>query len=301
MYDIIGDIHGYCSKLEELLTKLGYEKSGDNWSHPSRKAIFVGDYIDRGPEIRETLHLVRNMVKEGSAIAVMGNHEYNALAYHYQLEDGSWLRSHSRKHAKQHEATLEQFAGFEDEWHSFLQWFSELPLFLDLGDIRVVHACWDQEHIDWLIENGHRTMTPGLLLDSHEKGTQAFLVIEEILKGKEINIPEEYAWLDKDGHTRTSNRYKWWVDPQPGCFGDFLFDCPPQMTYTPLTPDIVVEVYDKNAPPVFFGHYWLSHTPSVQAPNVICLDYSIAKNGALVAYRWNKGEVIGDEHLVAIQ
>ena len=81
MYDIIGDIHGYCSKLKELLKKMHYEEINGVWRHPERKAIFVGDYIDRGPEIRESLHLIRNMVEANAAIALMGNHEYNALSY----------------------------------------------------------------------------------------------------------------------------------------------------------------------------------------------------------------------------
>ncbi|MBK8495964.1 MAG: metallophosphoesterase [Chitinophagaceae bacterium] len=128
MYDIIGDIHGYCSKLEELLSKLGYEKFNGVWKHPERKIIFVGDYIDRGPQIRETLQLVRNMVETDAAIAVMGNHEYNAVALR-QLDDGSYLRSHNAVHTKQHQATLDQFANYPEEWRSYLEWFYTCPLF----------------------------------------------------------------------------------------------------------------------------------------------------------------------------
>ena len=48
MIDFIGDIHGHADKLEELLLKLGYTKSAGAYSHPQRKVLFVGDYIDRG-------------------------------------------------------------------------------------------------------------------------------------------------------------------------------------------------------------------------------------------------------------
>lgn len=58
MTDLIGDIHGHADKLEELLVKLGYKKRRGTYSHPERKALFVGDYIDRGPKLRETLELV---------------------------------------------------------------------------------------------------------------------------------------------------------------------------------------------------------------------------------------------------
>lgn len=44
--------------------------------------IFLGDFIDRGPKIRETLQIVRAMVDAGTALAVMGNHEYNAICFH---------------------------------------------------------------------------------------------------------------------------------------------------------------------------------------------------------------------------
>ena len=57
MIDLIGDIHGHADKLEKLLLKLGYKKSKGAYVHPNRKVLFVGDYIDRGPKIRETLEI----------------------------------------------------------------------------------------------------------------------------------------------------------------------------------------------------------------------------------------------------
>ena len=84
MIDLIGDIHGHADKLEELLIKLGYSNKSGLYAHPNRKALFVGDFIDRGPKIRETLAIVKAMVESGNAIALMGNHEYNALCFHFQ-------------------------------------------------------------------------------------------------------------------------------------------------------------------------------------------------------------------------
>ena len=82
-YDVIGDIHGHSDELEVLLQKLGFVKVNGVYSHPGgRKVVFVGDFIDRGPKIRETLYLVRDMVLSGNAQAVMGNHEYNAVCFH---------------------------------------------------------------------------------------------------------------------------------------------------------------------------------------------------------------------------
>ena len=80
-FDIIGDIHGCFDELAELLEKLGYEIStqpdGDIIVEPpqGRKAIFVGDYVDRGPKVAQVLRLVMRMHETGAALCVPGNHD----------------------------------------------------------------------------------------------------------------------------------------------------------------------------------------------------------------------------------
>ncbi len=76
-FDIIGDVHGCADELEELLAKLGYAPDEQNrWAHPAgRRAFFVGDFVDRGPRVVDTLNLVRRMVTGGTALAVPGNHD----------------------------------------------------------------------------------------------------------------------------------------------------------------------------------------------------------------------------------
>lgn len=93
MYDIFGDIHGYADHLEKLLVKLDYENHSGFYKHPVNKVIFVGDFIDRGPKIRETLSIVRRMVDEGTVLEVMGNNEYNALCYHAEVSKGVFTGS----------------------------------------------------------------------------------------------------------------------------------------------------------------------------------------------------------------
>lgn len=89
-FDFIGDVHGCCDELEELLANLGYqnypvEDAGPGWArlcyrHPAgRKAVFVGDLVDRGPRSVDTLSLVRNMVAADSATCVPGNHDAKLL------------------------------------------------------------------------------------------------------------------------------------------------------------------------------------------------------------------------------
>ncbi|HEY6954585.1 MAG TPA: metallophosphoesterase [Flavisolibacter sp.] len=301
MYDLIGDIHGHAAALEALLSKLHYSQVDGVWKHPSRKVVFVGDYIDRGPEIRKVLQIVKGMSDSGNAIALMGNHEYNALAYAFETSDGKFLRSHNTKHNIQHQATLDQFSEYENEWEEYLEWFYSLRLFLDTGELRAIHACWDDAHIEKLKRDGIEKMTADLLVKSHDRYNTEYRVINDLLKGKEFNIPEQYAWHDKDGNLRSQNRIKWWKDPANASYQEFLFDCPDELKERMIEGHIDALIYPADAPPVFFGHYWLKDNyPVIQADNVVCLDYSIAKGGNLVAYRWDGESTLDGSHFVSV-
>jgi polynucleotide kinase-phosphatase len=79
-FDIIGDVHGCADELEELLQRLGYAVDAGHWRHPEgRKAIFVGDLVDRGPGVARVLRTVMTMVEAGTALCVAGNHEAKLL------------------------------------------------------------------------------------------------------------------------------------------------------------------------------------------------------------------------------
>ena len=70
-------------------TKLEYEVVDGVFRHPERQMIFVGDFIDRGPQQREVLRIARSMCEAGTARAVMGNHEFNAIGWVTQNKDGA--------------------------------------------------------------------------------------------------------------------------------------------------------------------------------------------------------------------
>ena len=81
-FDVIGDIHGCCDELEQLLAQMGYILTENGYAHPdSRKAAFLGDFCDRGPRNADVLRIVMDMVKAGNAIAVPGNHDVKLLKY----------------------------------------------------------------------------------------------------------------------------------------------------------------------------------------------------------------------------
>ncbi len=89
-FDIIGDVHGCADELADLLGRLGYETgaaattlmAGETpvYAHPQgRKAIFLGDLVDRGPRILATVRLVRAMVDTGAALCIPGNHDMKLM------------------------------------------------------------------------------------------------------------------------------------------------------------------------------------------------------------------------------
>lgn len=285
-YDIIGDIHGHADELEKLLQKLGYNLTNGTYRHPeNRKVIFLGDYIDRGPKIRETLHIVKNMCDAANAEAIMGNHEFNAVCFATPNKvNGGYYRKHTFTEINQHFETLKQFKNFKEEWKLFLNWFKELPLFIEKDNFRVVHACWDDKHIHWIKNNYRGKLTIDFLANFNKDGSIENEVIEETLKGKEISLQNGHSFLDKDGVERTECRIIWWQPTENRINNiDLLMLCPKEIENEKITSK---DIYSYNSTkPVFFGHYWLKGEPKIINNKAICLDYSVAKKGQLVAFK----------------
>lgn len=311
-YDVIGDIHGCADRLEALLSRLGYEKNGGVWRHPDRMVIFLGDYIDRGPQILETLTIVRNMREAGSAECLMGNHEFNAVCWNTPDPDrpGEYLRGHEDKHKVQHAATLEQLAGCYQPW---IRWMRTLPLWLELGDLggdwnrlHMVHACWAPEAMHVLLsdEGGRESLLTGrkdaprlteagYLRAGGDQNSREYKAVEMLLKGPEIPLPQGATFVDKDGRERDRIRVKWWQGTGKTCRDMALVGC-----------DALASIPEDARPeddawqaieveyPTFFGHYWRSPGEAIRlyAPSVACLDFSAVEGGPLVAYRWNRGD-----------
>lgn len=225
-FDVIGDIHGCAEELDALLDALGYRGDGEAYRHDSRRAVFVGDLIDRGPEQLRVLQTVKAMVDAGSAQMVLGNHEFNALAYATQWPHGSgkYLRAHddatdpwSAMNEQQHREFLEQLT--EDQRAHFLGWLWTQPLWLDLGGLRVVHACWHQDSIGVLQQElgGDRFTSVDQLVRACTEGDPLFLAVETLLKGPDISLTAhgQAPYIDKDGHPRRKARLRWWHDGPP--------------------------------------------------------------------------------------
>ncbi len=303
MIDFIGDIHGHADELEQLLTKLGYSKLNGVYAHPTRKVLFVGDYVDRGPKIRETLQIVRRMVENGNAIALMGNHEYNALCFHFQETEGGHLRKHEIKNIIQHYETLKQFENRQAEYEDYLNWFKTLPLYYETETFKAVHACWDNQHIEFLRDSlVNDRLTDELIYQSVKKGSKLNLAVEETLKGKEIKMPNGLFFNDHQGTQRTEIRIKWWEDPAKMTYKsisvEHLESLPEESIE--LAQLSSLEFHGEDEMNVFFGHYWFKNNPAIIKGNVCCLDYSVAKGGKLVAYRYDGESVLSSGNLIYV-
>jgi hypothetical protein len=300
-YDIIGDVHGCSQTLEKLLQKLGYGRGSDGiYEKRDRTVIFLGDFIDRGPFQREVISIVRPMIESGFAKSVMGNHEYNALAYATPGEErGEYLRCHSEKNKKQHKEFLDAYVGDPVAYRDVIEWFRTLPLWLDLGELRIIHACWDREKIRMI---GSPVITDELLHASCNKKLWQYDAIETILKGKEIPLPDGPGFSDKDGNTRHEIRVRWW-DQSARTYPTAFLGPESAAAHIPdeeITGDHLIE-YSPDEPPVFLGHYWMEGDPRPLAPNVACTDYSVAKpGGKLVAYRWDGERALDRDRYVTV-
>ena len=313
-YDIIGDVHGCATQLEALLDELGYRPDGTGaYRHPDRIAVFVGDLVDRGRGQLRVLEIVKRMVDSASAQIVMGNHEFNAIAYsiEHPVGSGQYLRRHTDKNHAQHKAFLEQVTG-EDRAY-YLDWFKTLPLWLDLGDICVIHACWHEESMK-VVERelgSNRFSSPDQFVAATDKRQPLYGPIEVLLKGPEISLVEygQEPYVDKDGHVRKRARVRWWNEnattlrelAEMG--GDFKTE---DGAPYPLLPNIEVPagmrsyVYTGGVP-VFYGHYWRNGSPKHLldwTAYTACVDFSVVKGGTLTAYRWSGEKRIQLDHYV---
>ncbi|AMO56765.1 hypothetical protein GZ77_02670 [Endozoicomonas montiporae] len=300
MYDIIGDIHGHGTALAELLRKLDYTNQDGIFQHPERKAIFVGDFIDRGSEHKKALTICRNMMEQGCALAVMGNHEFNAICYATPDPEnpGSFLREHSVKNQQPHQAFLDEYPLGSVEHKDMIDWFRTLPLFLDLEAIRVVHAVW--HHPSLKIVQPWINIDHCLLTEAYSQasrlGSELYDAIENLLKGIEYKLPEGHEFTDKNGQTRHEVRLKWW-DEQAKRLPEAATN-----TGNAALPEVELpeDIYRyKDSVPLFFGHYWMQGTPGTLSPTIACVDYSSkSENGKLVAYRWQGEKALNNDHFV---
>ena len=176
-FDIIGDVHGCFDELTALLETLGYELNADKTTarHPDqRRAFFVGDLVDRGPASPAVLRLVMNMVGDGTALCVPGNHEAKLLR---ALQGRNVTTSHGLA------LTLEQLSHEPPEFSKHVADFIDglvSHLVLDDGKLVIAHA--------------------GLRADMHGRASaavRAFALYGDTTgETDEFGLPVRYPWAE---------------------------------------------------------------------------------------------------------
>jgi hypothetical protein len=293
-YDLIGDVHGCGVTLCHLLEDMDYRKVNGVYQHPKgRKVVFIGDIVDRGPNIRLALNVVREMVEHGRAHLIMGNHEYNVLAFCTPSRPGSehpYLREHTSRNSFIVEETMRQFDPYPQEWRDYLSWFLTLPLYEEFENFRAVHACWDHELISKMKGRYNRnTMDEEFLHASMDRESFEGRLVDRLTRGTALKLPDGRSITAKDGFVRHFFRTKFW-EKTPEVYDDIVFQpdpLPQDIAEREITKADRKELlyYGPDEKPLFFGHYWMKGIPGPVTHNIACLDYSAVKYGRLVAYR----------------
>jgi hypothetical protein len=279
--DIIGDVHGEIDPLRSLLRHLGYDDDG---KHPDgRRLTFVGDLTDRGPDSPAVVDLVQQLIVAGRAQCVLGNHDLNILLEH-RKHDNSWFYGEK---FLQDDEVVPQVLADEAVQLRVVRLFRTLPIALERDDLRVVHACWNDEMIDIARESSDVVMLykehqglieasfPDLDLDQTDQDLehQNKNPVKLLSSGPEERTQEPiYA----SGKLRHETRVQWWNDYH----GTFCV----------------------------FGHYSLLVGQPRGNGSTFCVDFGVGKRWTerrigkssgfdlkLAAFRWPERVVVFDE------
>lgn len=300
--DFISDVHGQFEFLEKLLVSMDYRCVNGVYQHPTRIAIFLGDYIDVGPRQLDVLFLIRAMVENEHAIAAMGNHELNAIGWWTHV-NGLPLRNHSEKNRQQHDAFLSAVVDGSALHKEWIDWFKTLPVFIEHPLFVAAHACMCEDVLSRmkLFLDPLNRLIESNIHDYFNEEHESFTLIEWVLKGPEVKLPEEIDFVDHAGNKRVNSRFAWWVDPSAPKENALLV---PKSLIEPGVEAIramnvwpFVKIPER---PCFFGHYWMKGDVDLISPTLVCLDYSVARGDKLAAYRFNGETELRRESLLSV-
>jgi len=299
--DIVGDIHGEIDSLHKLLVQLGYDEQG---RHPNgRRIIFLGDLIDRGPDSPAVVEWVRQLVEDGRAQCILGNHELNILR-NDSKEGNDWFMAPTSKGVHPFVPATDQ------QKQNFTAFFMSLPLALEREDLRVVHASWHLDSVAKLatLDGGvsaleafihfesqlQKSLTPYHITDemearltdkpnqptmdeglaNYESGKQMGNPVRVLTSGEELPAEEPF-WAG--GKWRMVKREKWWdnyENPRPVIMGH----------YWRYASKDALKLSEKHGPNLFKGiepHHWMG-----ARKNVYCVDFSVGLRHKARAANW---------------
>ncbi|WP_317196622.1 metallophosphoesterase [Carboxylicivirga linearis] len=302
-YDIIGDVHGHYSELKMLLKRMGYSRDNGFWEHPERKAVFVGDFINRGPNSLKVIQAIRAMVSNGSGYAILGNHEINAITYFTKRSDGRPIKTPRNNNRKLLDSFFAEYKNNYEELQADIKWMRTLPLFLNLGKIRVVHAYWNDNHIkkvSRMYENGR--LRKKFLRDATRKESSLYTPFLQTIKGVEINLPKDLVIKDSNNIARTNFRVKWWVEPHGHTFDSLSYGNKFSLPKYTIPNELITQydIYPEEDPLVFIGHYCAGNGGMIPQKNICCVDACVANGGKLAAYRYSGEKSMDPNRLVFV-
>ncbi|MFV0574701.1 MAG: metallophosphoesterase [Vibrio sp.] len=302
----IGDIHGQVEKLDALLSHFDLEQN-------QAQLVFVGDLIDNGKDATvdhlALLNKVKDLVDAGKAHCVMGNHEFNAVGWVLKKPDGSYCRDRNKpSNIKQHQVFLAEVKEDSAEHKKWIEWFKSRPVFLDFGDVRTIHACWHQESIEKIRPylNDDNTLKEAHWFDAFDKNHELYQLIENLLKGPEVELPTGCSFKDKTGTERFAIRTAWWKEASTiETYQDLAVVPKAQSNNIPdVTAERTALAFNKEMEtPVVIGHYTLDQTsqPQLLSQKVICVDFNAAKaDNPLVGYYFDPEKAISAENFIQI-
>jgi len=300
--DFIGDIHGYANELENLLISLGYKPTNGIWMHPNRRAVFVGDFINRGPFNRRVIEIIRPMVEVGSGYAILGNHEINAICYFTLRKSKKPIQAPGPSNKKFLDKIKRDYINDLELFEDVIKWLRTLPLYINFGNVRVVHAYWSKNHIQTISKrlNGKTKLSKSFLKEVFAGGTLLSKAFMQTTKGVEFSFPPNIVVRENLRVRKISYRVKWWINPQNKTYAEIHYESKVDL------PDIAVpkpyilpfEIYKSTEPPVFIGHYCMGNGDMIPAPNICCVDACAANGGHLAAYRWDGEKTLLHDKLV---
>ena len=130
-------------------------------------------------------------------------------------------------------------------------------------------------------------MPPTPWVDATHRDAELYETVGALLKGPEAILPNGITFKDRAGNQRSSVRLAWWK-PTPTNWADAVdpSEDVKNLESIPWESDATFS-YPAENNPVFFGHFWRSGTPNIDADNALCLDYSAGKGGHLTSYRFH--------------
>ena len=127
---VIGDVHGCYEELMVLMRKL---KGENEYNEETDKLIFLGDYVDRGPDSKKVVDYVRELQKNNDkVIALCGNHEDMMIKFHANISK-SWIYNGF-------EATIKSYKRNEEDIKDAVDWMITLPIYHEDDHFVYVHA-----------------------------------------------------------------------------------------------------------------------------------------------------------------